>query len=831
MSPTITPGTSGTVMLARTHSGKMSSNTVMLRDIFDDLRFGTRLIRKHPGLSAATVLTFTLGLGLNAGVFTVIDGMLFRPRVAHSPGNFVALTEEVADANGRTAAAPFISLRDYHAFAGAASLLDVAAWTPVHAAVGRALNRAEQIPILVTCNFFAAYGPDRPLLGRVFRSDDCDRADAPPIVVIGEDLWRTTLTADPKVIGKPLLLNNRAFTIVGVMASGYAGQLRAPIWIPVQSARLFFGGRDLFREPEQAWLLGVVGRLQPNASRQSAAAELAVIAHQLDPNRRTTVHVTNGAMINEAIVQAAASWIVPLIMVAPSIVLLIACANVAVLLLSRSAARQHEIAIRISLGASQARMMRMLVAETALLAAIAAPPSLAVAYSAPKLFRTLIPQLPYYPFAIDATVIAYVAGLALVAAIAASIAPAIESLKKDVNGALLHHHDALPGVTGWHARDVLMAAQVCLSLVLLFGAGAFLHAEIRLLTANPGYDLDRVMLVVPRVFVPPDAPASAKLLYQTFSERIHGIPGVQAVAYARISADESGGFSRTETIVASATGVVATPVFTTVSSDYFRTLQIPVVAGTVFSDDAASGSSVIVSESLARMLWPGRAPLGQLARIGDTEVTVGAVARDVQSASSGLPERTVYRSAEAMRAGDAFYVAFSGGETQTAQAIRDTITALDADAAALPQTLASIRRDQASKFMPIVELVLGLGLVALVLGVAGIYGVVAFTVGRRMREMGIRIALGARRVDIIRLVLSSGAAAIGVGLATGIGFALIGARTLERFFKNTPVRIDPWDPVVYPAVVVILAFTAVVAMLGPARRAAAADPVHALRCD
>jgi predicted permease len=804
----------------------------MLYDLFDDLRFGARLIRKHPSLSAATVLTFTLGLGLDAGVFTVIDGLMFRPRVGHDPSSFVELTEDVADTNGHGGATPFISLRDYRAFAGAASLHDVAAWTPVHAVVGSALDRAaEQIPLLVTCNFFTAYGPDRPLLGRVFRSDDCDHADRPPIAIIGEDLWRTTLNADPNIVGNALLLNNRPFTIVGVMASGYAGQLRAPIWIPLATARLFYGGRDLLREPEKPWLLGAVGRLQPGASRESASAELAVIARQLDlatPNRRTTIHVTNGATINEPVVRSVASWIVPLIMAAPSLVLLIACANVAVLLLSRSAARQQEIAIRIALGASRARLMRMLVAESVLLAAIAAPPSLAVAYAAPKVFRTLIPQLPYYPFAIDATVVAYVAGVALVAAIAASIAPALESLKRDVNAAL-HHHDALSGTIGWQARDVLMAAQLGLCLVLLFAAGVFLHAEFRLLSANPGYELDRVMLVVPRVGVPPHTPASVQSFYQAFNQRLLGIPGVRTVAYTRAPSDES--FTQTETIVAVTTGVTATPVFTTVSSAYFHALQIPVVGGTVFGDDGQAATPVILSESLARLLWPGQSPLGERARIDGTDVTVVAVARDVQSASSGTGERTVYRPAGPIRAGDAFYVAFEGGETQTAQAIRDAIATLDADAAALPQTLGSLRRDQASKFMPIVELVLGLGVVALALGLAGVYGVVAFTVGRRRREMGIRIALGARRADIIRLVLSSGAAAIGVGLGAGIGFAFIGARTLERLFRNTPVRIDAWDPMVYTAVVVMLAITTVVAMLGPARSAAAADPVHALRCD
>jgi hypothetical protein len=259
----------------------------MLRDLVDDLRFGTRLIRKHPGLSAATVLTFTLGLGLDAGVFTVIDGLMFRPRVAHDPASFIELTEDVADATGRTAAAPLISLRDYHAFAGAASLHNVAAWTPVHASVGNALNRAEQVPLLVTCGFFITYGPDRPLLGRTFRAEDCDGSAAPPVVVIGEDLWRTILNADPHTIGKPLLLNNRPFTIVGVMASGYAGQLRSAIWVPLTSAPLFYGGRDLFREPDTPWMLGVVGRLQPGASRESARAELAVIARRLDVSTRT----------------------------------------------------------------------------------------------------------------------------------------------------------------------------------------------------------------------------------------------------------------------------------------------------------------------------------------------------------------------------------------------------------------------------------------------------------------------------------------------------------------------------------------------------------------
>ncbi|MGH9139810.1 MAG: ABC transporter permease, partial [Vicinamibacterales bacterium] len=783
-----------------------------------------------PILSATTVLMFTIGIGLDAGVFTVIDGLLFRPRVASDPASFVELRVDIADDSGRTAAGPFVSLQDYEALAQARSLHDVAAWTPVHAAVGERDGGGESLPMLVSCNFFAAYGPDRPLLGRVLRAEDCAHRDATPVVVIGEDLWRTALAARPNVIGMPLMLNRRVFTVVGVMPSGYSGQLRAPIWIPFTWARQFADGRDLFREPAARWLLGVVGRLQAGVSRTAAASELAVIARQLDAvatNRRTTVTVQSGAMIETPVVRDAAAWFVPLIMAALSLVMLIACANVAMLLLSRSTARQHEMAVRISLGASRSRLLRMLVTESALLAAIAAPPSLAVASLSPIVFRSLIPRLPYYPFAVDTTVVSFLLAVTLFAGVAAGVAPAFESLKKDLSAGL-HGQEALAGAIGWHARDVLMAGQVGMSLVLLVGAGLFLHTEWRMMSAGPGYEIDRVMLVVPRVSSPPHTPDSAAAFYDTFTRSVLGIPGVRSLAYQRGARDDDNGRARIETMVATATGITATPGAAAVSSQYFRTLQIPLVGGAAFGDDAVSASAV-VSESLAQTLWPGRNPIGESARLGDAEVTVVGVARDVPSATSGAGERAVYRPTGTLRAGDAMYVAFDGSQTETARAIRDAITALDPDAVAQPQTLAAIRRDQASKFMPFVEMVLGLGITALVLGVAGVYGVVSFVVGRRTREMGIRVALGAKRADIVRLVLASGVGPIAVGVSAGLALALVGSWTLARLFRNTPVRVDPFDPIVYASVIVVLSVAAVAAMIGPARRAALADPVHALR--
>ena len=804
----------------------------MLDEIVDDLRFGLRLIRKHPLLSAAIVATFTLGIGLDAGVFTVIDGLMFRPRVAYDPASFVDLQIETADRQGRRAGVSLVSIEDYEAYARAASLRDVAAWTPVHATSGDAANVIEHIPILVTCNFFAAYGPERPILGRRLVAEDCAHPDAMPVVVIGEELWRTQLAANPAVVGMPLLLNRRPFRIVGVMPTGYAGRLRSAIWVPFTSASVFYGGRDLLRERSIPWLLGVVGRLSPKASRTSAASELAVIAHRLDAaaaDRSTTVRVTNGAMIDTPGVRETAGWSVPLILTGPSLVLLIACANVAMLLLSRSAARQHEMAIRVSLGAGRPRLLRMLVTESALLSAIAVPPSLAVAFAGPIVLRALVPTLPYYPFGVDANVIAYIIGITLLAGVAAGIAPALETLKRDVNASLHGQETAPDSAFRWQPRDILMAVQVSLSVVLLVGAGMFVQAELRLLDSNPGYEIEHVMEVDPRVSIPPYTAETASTFYRSLIQRLLTVPGVRGVGYARAAADDDSARPGVETLTAVSTGVAATTSVSVVSSQYFRALRIPIVGGAPFGDEPTAASSVLVSESLARALWSGRRiPIGETARIGGAVVDIAGIVGDVQSLTEG-GDRALYRPAGAARAGDAMFVAFDGAEAATARAIRDAVAGLDPNAAVPARTLASMRRDRASKFFVLVKMLLSLGAIALLLGMAGIYGVVSFAVGRRTREMGIRIALGATAADIIGLVLSSGAVPIVSGIGGGIVLALIGSRTVARIFAATPIRLDAFDPAVFIAVTLLLAMTAVGAMLGPARRAASADPVDALR--
>jgi predicted permease len=787
------------------------------------------------------IVTLALGIGLDTGVFTLIDGMLFRPRVAYDPESFVEVSPDYAGIAGAPAGPPLASVQDYSAFRGAQSLRDLAAWAPAHATLDASTDerRAIHVPLLVTCNFFDIYGPERPLIGRVFQPEDCSRTDRAATVIIGEALWRSHFAADPRIVGTVLTLNHHPFTIVGVMPAGSAGQLRAPIWVPYIWATPFFAGRDLNREPATPWLLGMVGRLRPGYSRAAATAELAVIAHQQDgfvPGRKTAIRLTNGSMIDAPLIREMAVWIVPLVMGALALVLLIACANVAMLMLSRSAARQQEIAVRLSLGASRWRLLRMLLTESLLLAACAGPPSVYLAYNVPIVFRKLIPTLPYYPFALDATVLGYLAAVTIVAGVLAGIAPAIESLKPDVS-ASLHGRETLFGVaTSWRLRDVLVAAQMAMSLVLLVGAALFVRAELRMVSANPGYESDRVLLVMPRIGVPPHSPESAASFYQALVSRVVTLPGVRAATYSSaFSAEEPSVGAGATNVVGQAASTFATASVDVVSPQYFNALGIPILRGELFREGGEAGGvpPIIVSQSLARALWPGRDPLGELVTTSGAprrSLQVVGVARDIRSMTTvGAGERTLYRVRDTGSRGDALLVRFDGDERRTAGAIRDAIAALDPNAVAEPRTLTALRMERASKFLRLVTMVLFLGTVAVALAVIGIYGVVSFAVSRRVKEMGIRVALGAAPVDIIRLVLSDGTKPIASGVAAGAVLALLASQALTRIFRYTPVQIDPRDPVAYTVVVILLTLTAVAAMVGPARRAASAEPAEALR--
>ena len=789
----------------------------MLATLAHDLRYAVRLFVRQPLLTAATVVTLTLGIGLNAGVFTVINGLLFRPRVGHDPATFVELDVQPAP----------VSLRDYEAYARASSLRALTAWTPAHA--------APDLPLLVTCNFFAVYASAQPILGRVLRPDDCAAPDAASVAVIGEELWRTRFGADTAVVGRTLTLNSHAFTIVGVMPREYDGELRGPIWVPYTTASVFFDGRAIARERETPWLLGMTGRLQPGVSRAAAAAELRVIAQQQDelvPDRRTVLRVTDGSMIAAPMVRDLAVWVIPIVMGALTLVLLIACLNVAVLMLSRAVARRHEMAVRTSLGASHGRLVQMLLSESVLLAAVAAPPSLYLAYAVPRAMKMLIPTLPFYPFAIDGVVIGYLSAATVCAGIAAGLAPAVESLRPDVAPALHRHGGSWQSVGRWQPRDLLIAGQVAMSLVLLVGAVLFIRAE-RALVANPGFEIDHVIAAMPRLSTPPHTPATAEAFYRTLTERVRAIPGVRTTAYSSAAGTDDTPAAPDVVATPEGDGVATPAAVTTVTPAYFATIDLGMVRGTTWPDET-DRTAVVVSESLARTLFPDRDPIGErfrLATASGSSLRIVGVARDVPSLLGKPAQRTVYRLRAANAIGDTLLVRFDGDARQTATAIRDAIVRLDPNAVTEPRTMASIRAETAGKFMRLVEMIVFLAGVALLLASIGIYGAVAFAVARRMKEIAIRIALGATRRHVSALVLWTGWKPIAGGLAAGIAGTLLVAPAVARFFRGTPAQFDPFDPIAYGLVAALLVAAGTLAMLGPCRRAASSEPAAALHQD
>jgi len=772
----------------------------MLDGFLHDVRFSTRLIAKHPLLSAATILILTLGIGLDAGFFTLIDGVLLRPRVAHDPATFVEVRTR-----------PLMSLDEYQAYRDARSLRALAAWAPVHASI----DGSPVLPLLVTCNFFAVYAPARPLLGHVFGDADCASADAGRLAIIGEQVWRTRFAADPGVIGRVLTLNARDFTIVGVMPANYDGELRGPVWVPYTMATAFFGGRDLFREPATPWLLGFTGRLAAGATRPSLRAELQVIAARRSaPDTPPRVDVTDGSMIDAPGIRPMAAWIVPTVLGALTVVLVMACLNVAILMLSRAHARQTEIAIRMSIGATRSRLVWMLLVDSVMLAALATVPSAWLAGHIPGFVHALIPTMPYYPFDVDHTVLFYIAGIALVAGIVAGVVPAMESLNAN----------------RWRSTKGLLATQIAMSLVLLVVAALFVRTEQRMANTSPGYETDHLIVVVPRIDLPPYTASTAATFYETLSDRLRSAASVRGVATADAFDGDEGAAAPAVAVVADATTRMTSADVHRVSASFFDTLGLSIVRGDGVRDSTAAGRvmPVVVSESLAHALWPDRDPVGERLHDDTTAMEVAGITRDVRS-MLGRNAQVIYQTKTVGHARDAVLVRVAGDPRDAMARVRTMIASLDPDAVTEPRTASWMRQDLAARFMRVVDLVIALAVVAFVLAIVGIYGAVAFWVSRRMKEIGIRVALGATSADVTQLVLQTGLKPIGVGIGFGLVAAATAAIAIARVFRGTPVHPDAFDPIPYASVSALILITAIMAMLGPCRRATSSDPVQALR--
>jgi predicted permease len=814
--------------------------TSWIGTFFQDVQYGVRSLRRSPLLAGAVVLTLALGIGLNTAVFTVINGFFFHARVERDPDSFVQLVSEYSGKFEQPRGLIFsTSLEDYRAYqAHARSLTNLAAWSNVHATIGDDPNQI--MPLLVTCNFFSLYGLEHAKLGRLFRADECSTAGTAPVVVISEEMWRRRFSSDPRIIGTMITLNRHSFTVVGVAPARFPGLLKSGLWIP-WTMQAFFHGEDYFRKGSVPWLV-VEGRIKPGNSRSAAQAEIKVIASQQDRlhlGRKNNLVLTNGSFGQYPPARLRVISIVLLWMGTVSVVLLMVCTNVTTLLLSRAVARRHEMAIRLSLGAGRTRLLRMLLSESLILVAAAGSISAYLAYRVPDILARIAPDV-YYPVKPDLVVFAYLGGVAILAACIAGLTPAAESLKLDLWTSLKGQDNLIgSGFGKWHLRDLLVTAQVAMSVMLLVFAGLVIRAQYGISSADPGFETRQVLLVPLDVKVPPYSQDSAWSLYRALEKRARELPGVQAVCYASSAPfwgdDEEGPDTREEVrLLGQAKGTERKAAVNIVSTDFFETLRIPIVRGRAFEQADMTAQKpapvTVVSEAFARTLWPNGDPIDKVIEWGQGDrLRVVGVARDTKSQTYGeVDGPRFYLLQNPHSFAGPLMVRFQGDARPLERAFENAILDMDREAIGVPRTLKSIIDDMASKFWDLVEVVLFLGSFAVLLAVVGIYGVVAFVVKRRTRELGIRMALGATKTDIVRFVLASGMRPVLGGLLVGTLLALGGTQVLAQVLKGM-LTLNIWDSIIYVAVSVLLATAALAAMFGPALRAAGSDPMRVLR--
>ena len=780
--------------------------------MWQDLRFAVRLAWRSPLLTGAIVATLALGVGLDAGIFTIVDGAIRRPRVERDPESFVHIQADFDTPTLHFKDNPFgTTASDYAAYrAGTESLSDLAAWHIVRVAVAQ--DGTPTLAMRVSCNFFAVYGLPHALLGRAPSPADCDGSQR--FVVLSEEVWRARFEADSQIVGKTIELDGEGFAVIGVVPAEFPGRLRGPgYWMP------------LLMPPTDTPRLALEGRLRRGFSRAAAERELTALAKQQDRahvGRGTTISVTNGSVLEDPLLGRVAALVVLLTMSGLTLVLAIACANVTVLLLSRAAARQREMAVRASLGASRSRLVAMLITEGVFLALAALPFSAYLSYQVPRIAKVMVPMLPYYNMRPNLAVFAYLVVITAVTGCLAGLAPAAESLRTDLSSGVRGRDAVALAGTRWRIRDLLIAGQVAMSLVLLVGAVIFTHAESAIRHSDAGLDTEHTLVMPVRGVAP--------VTRQMLMDRVGAIPGVRSVALAQASpldvelmptalvhrADQADLLARRRATVSA------------VSPGYFETLRMPALRGHVLSR-ASAANDVVVSQSLARALGSAEAiGLQLIDDSGRTLVVVGVV-RDVDllSASAAM----MYRRRADDEPGGILLAQVAGSAPEIGQQMRQELTAIEPSAAVEVRTLASAFEDLAARFSVLVTFVSFLGIVGVLLALIGVYGVVAFAVSRRTKEVGIRIALGATRPVIMRLLLSAGVAPVAVGLAAGLILSFAAASVLGKVLAGAPVPIDILDPRAFGFAAAGLVATVLAAMSLPAWRATMSDPVDALRQD
>jgi putative ABC transport system permease protein len=821
-----------------------------LTDFVDDARYAIRNLRRTAGLTAFVVITLALGIGMSAAAFSMLDGLIFRPYPVPHPGRVVTLVSTSRDNSFDD-----FSYREYLDIRDGTKSYDGAIANGDLQGVGfsaepGAMPRVKA-GMLVSGNYFRVLGV-APQLGRGFRDDEDETAGRAAVVVLGPDFWKREFGSDPSVVGRIVRLNGTGFTVIGVAPDAFPGMeifLRPDFYMPLAMARVlsttpqknFFEDRD-DRE------LTVRARLKAGATVQQARSEIAVLAQGFE-RAYPALNRDRGAAVRTQFEMRtrpdAGEWkFIVIFAVLALAVLLVACTNVAGLLLSRGQTRTREIAVRLAMGAGRFRLIRMLLTESLILASLGGLAGIAVAYGAIRFFHTLaIPaELPVtLPFQLDRRVLLATLALSVLSAFACGVAPALQSTRADlVNGLKSGDADAAGGVGRkrlW-GRNVLVVAQVSMSLLLLTASFLMMRGFHNGVAATTGFAKDHLLVsrFDPRLVQ--YNREQTQQFYTLLVERARATPGVRSAGLTQNPPLGLGAFDRLAFVP---DGVElprdrenVTATMDTVDEGFFATMGIQVLRGrgVQASDTADAPRVAVVNEQFAAHYWPNADAVGQhirLDRRGGPLVEVIGVAQTVTYRQTfERPTDFVYLPlAQHPVARMALLLRSNGDPRQLIEPLKDVVRALNAN---LPisetRTYEDLYRYNAVEGPGVgIDIVATMGAVGLVLAISGLYGLVACNVSRRTREIGIRIAIGAAPSDVLRLVMGKGLTLVGAGTAIGLALGL----ALERIMNAVLFNAGGVDVVTYLVVVPGMFVATMLAAYVPARRASRIAPIQALR--
>lgn len=814
-----------------------------MKNILQDVRYGIRMLLKCPGFTTIAVLTLMLGIGGNATVFSWIHGTLLNPIPGVRESSRLVAVETIMP-TGEFHTSSYLDFRDYSAQNQVFSGMIGFELVPVNMSWNGHKQDERVWGEIVTENYFEVLGVNAES-GRLFHASDNKGVSSDPYIVLSHNFWKTQFGGDPRIIGRTLELNLHTFTVIGVAPAGFQGTIvgiEPSYWVPMMMQPVALPGENLqWRGPTFVHLMG---KLKPGVSIEQARANISAIALHLAQEYPQYLHGMGMAVnpVWEAHYGAQNLLLKALLFLAivALLVLLIACANIANLLLARATSRQREIAVRSALGASRSRLLRQFFVENLLLALAGGAGGIIVSVWSVSFLADFLPD-GYLPVGlqvgVNGEVLAFTVALSILAALIFGLAPAWRSAKPNVLDSLKEGgRTSSSGAQHGRLRNALVVSEMVLALVLLVAAGLLVRSMKAIETASPGFNPNHVLLTALDLRSNGYTNGSSHAFYDELLRRLRAVPGVQSATMEQYVPLWFYGMGQTTVAKNGIENYTPSPTellrfdFNIVGPSYFSTMQIPVTSGREFTeqDRESAPPVVIVNQTLAHRYWPRQSAVGQHINVWGATRTVIGVANDIKyHTMTEQPEPFLY------------FPTLQEGETDTNVLIRTAGN----PAAFLPQVREAVKSlnpavmvlqaGSVSELLYIslfsyrtaAALAATLGILGLVLAALGIYGVLAYSVTQRTHEIGIRMALGAQRADVLRLVLSQGGKLVLAGVAIGLA-ACFG---ITRLMSSLLFGVTATDPLTFLGVSILIVLVAFVASYVPARRAMRLDPTEALR--